>query len=131
MKTTATTTELYKAMRGVNEAYDGNLAFNREPDCRGKWTHFTLRVNNSKGKGARRGFSGRRLTAACWHAHRDFMRALYAVNPKAVIKTAHADYYDSEHFESNYQATDINIGSIMNPLKFSEACDCGKMANAM
>ncbi|MHC4278166.1 MAG: hypothetical protein ACYSTI_12725 [Planctomycetota bacterium] len=41
--------------------------------------------------------------AVCWHAHRDFMRAVFEINPEAKIKTSFTAYNNAEHFEENYR----------------------------
>ena len=116
--------QMQQAMRDVNTDYDGNLEFNRfDPTSRS--VHFTLRCVSSKEAGHRRGFSGQRMVSACWHAHRDFMRAVFAIVPEARIKSSFIDYQDSEDFEQRHRATgNRNIGSQMSPLYFNEACDC-------
>ena len=67
----------------------------------------------------------RRIHAVCWHGHRDWMRALFALDPDARIKTAMADYRESDGFERVFPATgDRNIGSQMHPLIYRDACYC-------
>lgn len=63
--------------------------------------------------------------SVCWHGHRDFMRALFAMAPDAVLVTAFATYKGREHFESSHWETgDRNVGSQMDPVTISELCDC-------
>ena len=110
--------ELQAALVKVNQKYDDNIRWNRL-DCNGSALRFTLRVKDSKLSGARRGFTGRRLVSACWHVHGDFFDALFQIQPAARIRsqgkliTAQGGNW-----------VDGNIGSIMSPLAFSEACDC-------
>lgn len=112
------------ALGEANRPYAGNLDFNRfEP----KRTHivFTLRVKDSKAPGHRRGHSGRRMVAACWHAHRDFMRAVFDAEPSAKIVSCMARYDGQEDFELKHGRTATqNIGSVMQPLCMADACDC-------
>lgn len=77
--------------------------------------------------GARKSWSGRRLNAACWHAYRDVMLGIFAVNPDARIYTAMAKYKGLEGFEANYpQTADQNIGSMMQPAYMPDLCECEK-----
>ena len=77
----------------------------------------------------RRGTSGarRRIHAVCWHGHRDFFRALYALCPEAVIVTALARYEGAAHFERTFPATGAtNLGSRAQPMPANRACDCAR-----
>jgi hypothetical protein len=112
-----TVQELQMALEIINHKYEGNIRFKRLDG--GKTPQFTLTVNSSKAKGGRLGQHGRRIAAACWHVHGDFFDALLKVNPSAVITTAFARI-DADG--GNWQ--DKNIGSIMFPMYYSEACDC-------
>lgn len=67
----------------------------------------------------------RRVAAVCWHGHRDFMRALFALDRDARIKSAIADYRGSEAFERDFPATAFNnVGSMMYPTFAKDACTC-------
>ena len=105
--------------------YNGNIVFKREPDRKGNFLFFTLTVVNSRNKGGRRSHSGRRVAAACWHAHRDVMRAIFETAPDAILVTALARYEGAADFADKFEATgDTNIGSAFNPLEMRYACDC-------
>src|SRR5689334_2909273 len=126
-----TIADLYKALELTNEKFNGNVTFNREPEFIGKNIRFTLRVISSKDAGHRRGFSfgerpAKRLTSACWHVHGKFFDALILnVNSNAVIVSRSDKMQKNEYHnyvDGNWE--DTNIGSIYNPLYFSEACDC-------
>lgn len=68
---------------------------------------------------------GRRVAAVCWHGHRDFMRAVFARDPDARIKSAIADYRGSEAFERDFPATaHRNVGSMMYPMFMKDVCTC-------
>ena len=68
----------------------------------------------------------RRVFAVCWHGHRDFMRAVFRVNPDARIKTMWADYKGSEVFEDIFPDTAYkNVGSMMYPATADSVCKCG------
>ncbi len=43
--------DLEQAMRLVNKKYDNNVTWNRSPERTGRAFRFTLRVNDSNGKG--------------------------------------------------------------------------------
>ena len=107
------------------EQYDGNITFNRYPEKVGNFTHFTLRVINSRGPGAKVSASGRRSVALCWHGHRDVMIKLFKTHPNALLVTALARYDGVTGFEREYPDTAYqNIGSIAQPLAFEDACRC-------
>jgi hypothetical protein len=87
--------------------------------------NFTLRVESSREAGARRSTSGRRLAAACWHAHRDVLRAIFDAAPNARIRSAFADYDGRDDFERSFPQTyHHNAGSVMMPASFGALCDC-------
>jgi hypothetical protein len=87
------------------------------------------RLSASTGRGPNG--AGHRIAAVCWHGHRDFYRALFRIAPEARVQTTLTRgferghrYYTAENFERVYQETDRNIGSLMSPMAFSEACTC-------
>lgn len=112
--------ELEDALKAVNERYAGNIQFKRIEKIGARRWRFTLRVRLSKEPGHRRGFSGRRMTAACWHVHGHFFDALLKLNPETRIYSSGAGWITSRG--GNWQ--DRNIGSQAHPMFFSEACDC-------
>jgi hypothetical protein len=68
---------------------------------------------------------GRRIPAACWHAYRDVLAALFDQCPAARVRTALAVYRGREGFERHYPATAyVNVGSQMQPAHMPELCDC-------
>lgn len=82
---------------------------------------FTLHVADSFGKGARTAASGRHMPKASWQAHRDVMRAIFASDPDAVLKTALATYKGRSDFERNFERTgDQNCGSQMFPKRIRD-----------
>jgi len=86
---------------------------------------FVLRAYSSKQKGARRSWTGRRSVAVCWHMHRDFLYACFAINPQAKFYTSMARYIGLEGFEQEYPKTaHKNIGSQMMPVYMPELCEC-------
>lgn len=121
--------DLEKALIAVNAMYDNNIEWNNfqhEGPSRGGGNTYrvTLKVKNSRGPGARRGFptdskKGRRMINACYHVHGNWFAALFGINPNVTIragdKTITKDYGNWE---------DRNIGSVYRPYYFSEACDC-------
>lgn len=122
-------TDLQKALDVVNEKYEGNVIFRRlEP--RGKRWLFTLKVIDSRAPGHRRGYPhftksgiGRRMPCACWHVHGDFFDALFDINEDAEIIVSGRDGKRCiNKYGGNWK--DSNIGSMMYPYYFSQACDC-------
>lgn len=130
--TGATIDQLSQALQMVNSTpqdttvpYNGNITFRSiEPISKNR-VRFTLTVKDSKGPGGRLGFPDyqtgkqRSVKAACWHAHGDFFDALFTVAPSAVVRTAGNKITKGA---GNWE--DRNIGSMMHPLLYSEACHC-------
>ena len=118
MKTNANIEQLEKALEAVNKRYKGNVKFKRlEPN--GRRVNFTLTVKSAKDPGGRRGFSGKRVAAACWHVHGHFFEELFKINSEAWISSGGSKITKER---GNWQ--DRNIGSMIKPLYYSEACDC-------
>lgn len=85
---------------------------------------FTLGLGKSRHY-QRKGYSGRRIWAVCYHGHRDFMQALFNADNFAILSSAMIRYEGREDFNANYRSIgDRNIGSVMSPLYYSEACYC-------
>jgi hypothetical protein len=117
--------QMQKALTKVNKKYKGNIAF-RYIEQNGRRVSFTLTVNSSKGPGGRRGFSGRRVSAACWHAHGNFFECVFSICPDAVIISRGIGVTITRAY-GNWQ--DKNIGSQIQPLYYSEACDCAELSS--
>ena len=120
----ATENDIRKALAIANEEFEDNLKFKRL-DAAGrtrsgdpKFT-VTLTVKNSRELGGRRAYSGRRIAAACWHSHGVFMDAL---PEECEIVTTIGRNRETKRPGAPWQ--DANIGSMMYPLYFSEACEC-------
>lgn len=121
--------DLNKALEIINVKYQGNVETNYGFSCVGRQYQFTLRVKDSHKPGARigqctytssRGLQYRKhLVNACWHVHGDFFDALFSVNPQAVISASGRSVSVDD---GNW--VDRNIGSMMEPLMYSQACDC-------
>jgi|SRR5579864_3257581 len=85
---------------------------------------FTLSLGSSR-RFQRVGNTGRKVFAVCYHGHYDFMKAVYDKDPNARIVSSMAKYENIESFE--LQAPELayrNIGSIIEPLEYSQACLC-------
>lgn len=113
--------QIEDALKAINKKYHDNIRFKefrpagQTQEGKPKF-NVTLTVDESRGPGGRLGQAGGHIAAACWHAHGDFMDAL----PKGV------------EFQVGGQKThpgdpwvDRNIGSQVQPMYYSEACDCG------
>ena len=117
--------QIKAALADVAGRYGGNVIFNRFPeslgftrDGRPKY-RLTLRVEDSKGAGARLSHQGRRMVSACWHVHGRFFMALPAactIKAGPLTLTPVSPWYD------------MNIGSQAHPLLYSDACECGGAA---
>jgi len=117
----ATTDDLHEALKAVNKRYKNNVIFNRL-DYAGRRIRFTLKVKDSKKPGHRIGFSGRRMVAACWHVHGHFLEELFKIIPDAEVISSGAMRDRITKNGSNWQ--DWNIGPRVQPLYYSDACDC-------
>lgn len=124
--------QLKEAMKALNKKYDDNIQFNgciAETETR---IRFTLRVKETKGKGARLGQgltskgNRRHLINACWHVHGDLFDLILNLEPKAIIYAGAKKIYKDGlgRIVGNWE--DWNIGSMINPLYYSEACECGE-----
>ena len=128
--------QLREALDVINKEYfNGNVRFNRLEQLSKNRIVATLCVNDSHGKGAKLGiayFMGygshpRHTVNACWHAHGYLFDAILAINPSTVITTLNRQItIDSSQSE---RWRDWNIGSMANPVNFSECCECGRHAN--
>jgi hypothetical protein len=64
----------------------------------------------------------RRVWAVSWRGHRDFMRAVYALDPNATFRTAIDTWRDSDDFENRHAASgERNIGSMVAPQSYRDA----------
>ena len=90
----------------------------------GRGYRFTITVKDSSKQGARRSYTGRRIAAACWHAYRDLILALFDLGCERV-QSCRADWHSRDHFLTTYEVTgNENIGSILQPLCYADACEC-------
>lgn len=118
--TNVTETDLENALSEVNKRFDNNIIWNRF-EQNGRGFNITLKCKSSKEAGHRLGHSGRRMISACWHAHGTFFDCLWA-NPDSMNAIIRSGPLVMKSPGDNWQ--DRNIGSIMQPLYFSEACEC-------
>ena len=115
------------ALELTNYDYNDNIKFKREPIHDGRRRRFTLTVIDSKLPGARRSANGRRIRAACWHVHKDFMIHLFQIAPEGRLDTAVIKYFGQKDFRHSYPQTgDQNIGSEAHPLLAKDACACSE-----
>jgi hypothetical protein len=119
--------DLRNALDILNVKYEGNIKF-KSMEMRGRQIQFTLTVCDSRGKGSRKSIQGRRISAACWHAHGDFFDILIDLNPEAEIKTGMDNLNNGIINRWGGNWFDKNIGSVAFPAAFpfyfSESCDC-------
>lgn len=122
--TRCTTTDVLQAIEKANAAGGYELSFDftsqRGASFRGRIVPVSSHV-----KGARRSASGRRICAACWHAHRDVLAALFDAVPAAKVSTAMAVYLGQLGFERQFPKTYwTNVGSESMPATYGQLCDC-------
>ena len=118
MQTTATTEQLTAALQHVNEKFEDNIVFKSGPTPKGRRMQFTLTVKDSKEAGGRRSHTGRRISAACWHVHGEFFEYLFDDGVSLIIAG------DKRMRDNRDNWQDWNIGSVMYPMYYSEACEC-------
>lgn len=112
------------ALQEVNKKFEDNIILNRfeERGIKKKSYIVTLKCKSSKKAGHRIGFYGRRFPSACWHVHGCFFEELFKLEENTEIVTAEKRI---TIMGGNWE--DKNIGSVMQPLYYSEACDCGNL----
>lgn len=107
--------------------YGGNIVLkssrNRH-NSKGLRSSFTLRAVDSRGAGAGRSWRGRRQPTACWHAHWHVLDALFRRWPAAEVRTMYATYTASTFHERAGATAFLNRGSLLEPARASEMCDC-------
>ena len=106
------------ALNRTNAQFNNNIVFKRIEKSGRKYI-VTLTVKDSHGAGARIGWHGRAISAACWHVYGTFFDECFTINPFCTIKQCGKPVTP----ENNW--TDWNIGSIVQPLMYSDACHCG------
>jgi len=141
----ATYEQIIEALRKTNLIFRDNIVFKRcdHEEAHRALTHrVTLTVMATRGPhnvtlpGTRLSASpfsttkrgrGKRISAACWHAHGVFFYYLISLDPEAVILSggslAHpGSYHKISSKGGNW--VDWNIGSAMYPIYMSDACEC-------
>ena len=105
------------ALMLANADFAGNIKFHSEPKRRGREYLVSLRTQEP-GPGANVYFHPactccdppeRKIRqtgpSVCWHAHRDFIRALFEINPDSRIKSILSDYKGQADFEARHEST--------------------------
>jgi len=116
--------QLEQGLKLVNKKYDNNIIWNNFKYEYNNTFRVTLKCKDSKKAGHRLGFKygdmkQKRLISACWHVHGDFFDYLLSINPDVIIRVA---THTIDKNGGNWE--DRNIGSIMQPMYYSEACEC-------
>jgi hypothetical protein len=134
--------DLRAALEVVNYAYRGNLRFREEPEpetaSRQGW-RLRLGVRDPDGPGRRRRVprswwdpswweqKAKHACSACYHAHRDFLYAVFERAPQARVVATLAVYEGLRDFESTHRrVSELNVGSFFEPVRFGDCCDCLK-----
>jgi hypothetical protein len=103
-----------EALDNVNRVFDNNIKFKRL-DVRRNHCVVTLGVISSKEAGSRRSHIGRRIAAACWHAHGHLFDWL---PPDTKIVSLGRKFTAGDPWHN------WNVGSQFQPIQMSETCDC-------
>lgn len=126
MKTNFSREQLEAALAVVNVRYAGNVRLIHGTET-SRWRRFTLRVNSSRGPGAKismSSFGNRRSVAACWFVHGDFFDALWNL-PGGRVGAYYIEAAKVGRMRGpadNWQ--DFIIGSQFRPVMFSRSCEC-------
>ena len=132
--------DLRAALEVANYAYQGNLCFREEPEpltlSRQSW-RVRLNVKDLSGLGRRRRESlswwerswwerkERAIRSACYHAHRDFLYAVFERAPHARVVTSLIVYEGLSHFEAIHRRIGrLNVGTFFEPVRFEDCCGC-------
>lgn len=119
MRTTnITADQITEALATVNKEHGYELTFNREPERKGKWLHFTIKSARSGIPGSRYSHSGRKLVSASWHAHGYLFEEMIRISPACIIKTGLHGSITVDAGGGNWQ--DANVGSLFAPAMLSE-----------
>lgn len=120
--------QLEIALQEVNKKYENNIIWNREPEMKGNFIHFTIKCRDSKKSGHRYHITyffdeikQKRGISACWHVHGDLFDIIWDIDPNVIIDTGALRMTSKQ---DNWQ--DRNIGSRMYPVMYSESCECKK-----
>jgi hypothetical protein len=108
--------QLTSCIENVNSKHGYKLIYNRYPERKGNYLHFTIRSEKSGIPGARTSHSGRNMVSASWHAHGYLFDEILNLNEDAIIKVGNNHTID----QNGGNWIDRNIGSLMNPVKFSQ-----------
>lgn len=130
----ATEEDIRAALEVADYGYH-NLCFGEKPKpTTGRRLNWQLRLSTKdlNGPGCRRSapqirrfFRRRLIRSACWHAHRDYLYALFERVPEAGVTTSIASYQGYRDFLSHHPATaNIDIGGLILPYRFAGACNC-------
>ena len=106
-----------EALEKANQGFGNNLRFNNVEVITKNYLSYrvTLRVEDSRGPGAKIGHTGRHSIYACWHAHGTFFDSL----PQGTTIIARG-----YRIRPGDEWQDYNEGSIISPYYASEACEC-------
>ena len=129
----ATKEQIENALQETNKIFKDNIIFNRF-DSTGKNFAVTLKTKDSHKEGSRLGFPeynwstkqiikpGKHMPIACWHAYGTFFDNLFKQNMNIEIVS------NGEKITAynNGNWNDRNIGSMVFPLMYSDACECDK-----
>lgn len=73
----------------------------------------------------------RRVHAVCWHGFRDFFRACFKHEPRAIFRTSLDTWRGSDDFEARFEGSATrNIGAPIDPVCIAEACFCERYTDA-
>lgn len=107
--------QLTDCIKALNKERKYKITYNRYPERKGNFIHFTIRSEKSGIPGSRLSYSGRRLVSASWHAHGYLFDKIYDINPNAIIVCGRTRY---ECKSDNWK--DYDVGSLFYPCQFSE-----------
>jgi hypothetical protein len=74
-----------QAIQTTSAKFDNNIISNRFEQVTTTTYEVTIKCVSSRGKGAKKGTTGRRTQSCCWHAWGTFFDELFRLNPEIVI----------------------------------------------
>ncbi len=116
--------DVESAVRVVSEVgYGGNIVIKSIGPKGSLSTSFTIQPRDSRLPGARRSGEGRRIKAACWHAHRDVLLEIFRNHPHAKLRSAVFKCDGLDEFLDRVNMTRYqNVGSQAVPAYPADLC---------
>lgn len=108
----------------INTVLARHEAFAENMRTKGRFLYFKATPNSSCAKFARRSCTGRHIKALCFHGFRRIIQDCFTEGAQ-IIGSSVGVWNSEEKFVHDLgRIGTINIGSIMQPVRMLELCDC-------